>query len=122
MARLASLLALGLVLVPAGAASAVGWQRHAPLPAPRTEVAAAAVGDEIVVAGGVVSTSGNRLARSALTFDPVRRRWSVVPGPTPREHLGVTSLGGVVYAVAGRTSGLDTNLTHVESYRPGERR
>jgi hypothetical protein len=42
-----------------------------------------------------------------------------VPGPTPREHLGVASLGGIVYAVAGRTSGLDTNLIHFESYRPG---
>ena len=44
-----------------------------------------------------------------------------VAGPTPREHLGVTSLAGVVYAVGGRTAGLDTNLLHFESFRPGDR-
>ena len=34
----------------------------------------------------------------------------------------MTSLAGIVYAVAGRTAGLDTNLLHFESYRPGDRR
>ena len=53
---------------------------------------------------------------------PRTRRWSVLPGPTPREHLGVTSLAGTVYAVAGRTAGIDTNLLEFESYRPGDRR
>jgi non-specific serine/threonine protein kinase len=33
----------------------------------------------------------------------------------------VTAFGGVAYAVAGRTSGLDTNLLHFESWRPGQR-
>lgn len=65
---------------------------------------------------------GRRLARNALAFDVRTSRWTVVPGPTPREHLGVTSIAGTVYAVAGRTSGLDTNVTHLESYRPGDRR
>jgi hypothetical protein len=76
----------------------------------------------IVVAGGVARVTGTRLARNALALNLRTRRWSIVPGPRPREHLGVTSLAGTVYAVAGRTSGLDTNVTHVESYRPGERR
>jgi hypothetical protein len=71
-----------------------------------------------VVAGGV--TTGGRLARKALSFDIAKRRWALVPGPTPREHLGVTSLSGVVYAVGGRTSGYDTNVLHFESYRPGD--
>ena len=69
-----------------------------------------------------MTAGAQRLARNALSFDLRTRRWSVVPGPTPREHLGVASLGGTVYAVAGRTAGLDTNLLHFESYRPGERR
>ena len=51
----------------------------------------------------------------------IRSTWSVAAGPTPREHLGVTALAGVVYAVGGRTSGLDTNLLHFESFRPGDR-
>jgi Kelch motif protein len=98
------------------------WRALPRLPSPRAAAGAAIAGGRIVVAGGVVRTSGTRLARNALSFDLKTRRWSVVPGPTPREHLGVTSLAGVVYAVAGRTSGLDTNLTRFESYRPGDRR
>jgi hypothetical protein len=98
------------------------WQTLPRLPAPRAAAGAALVQDRMVVAGGVVRVDGRRLARKALAFDLRTRRWSVVPGPTPREHLGVTALGGRVYAVAGRTSGLDTNLTHLESYRPGDRR
>ncbi|HXG75081.1 MAG TPA: hypothetical protein VNJ53_00780, partial [Gaiellaceae bacterium] len=81
---------------------------------------AALAAGRIVVAGGV--TAGGRLARNALALDLRTRRWSVVPGPAPREHLGVTGYRGVVYAVAGRTAGLDTNLPRFESYRPGERR
>ena len=89
------------------------------MPFPRAASGAAAVGRRIVVAGGI--GAGRRLARNALSFDLVTNRWSVIAGPTPREHLGVTSLAGTVYAVGGRTAGLDTNLLDFESYRPGDR-
>jgi non-specific serine/threonine protein kinase len=98
------------------------WQALPRLPFPRAAAGAGVVRGRIVVAGGVVQTNGPRLARKALSFDLGKRRWSVVPGPTPREHLGVTSFGGTVYAVAGRTSGLDTNLSFFESWRLGDRR
>ena len=96
------------------------WRALPRMPFPRAAAGAAAVGRQIVVAGGI-GTPG-RLARNALLLDLRSRRWSVVAGPTPREHLGVTSLAGIVYAVAGRTAGLDTNLLHFESYRPGDKR
>jgi Kelch motif len=96
-----------------------GWRALPRMPFPRAAAGAAVAGGKIVVAGGV--TTGGRLARNALSFDLRTRRWSIVPGPTPREHLGVTSLAGTVYAVAGRTSGLDTNLLQFESYEPGAR-
>jgi hypothetical protein len=96
------------------------WRALPPMPFPRAAAGAAVARGKIVVAGGV-TTGAQRLARNALSFDLRTRRWSVVRGPTPREHLAVASLGGVVYAVAGRTSGLDTNLIHFESYRPGDR-
>jgi N-acetylneuraminic acid mutarotase len=97
-----------------------GRWRHLPrMPFARAAAGAAVAGGKIVVAGGVTA-GAQRLARNALAFDLRTRRWSVVPGPTPREHLGVASLAGTVYAVAGRTSGFDTNLLHFESYRPGE--
>jgi Kelch motif len=96
------------------------WRSLRQMPFARAAAGAGVAGGKIVVAGGV-TTGATRLARNALSFDLRTRRWSLVPGPTPREHLGVASLGGVVYAVAGRTSGLDTNLIHFESYRPGDR-
>jgi N-acetylneuraminic acid mutarotase len=96
------------------------WRALRPMPFARAAAGAAVARGKIVVAGGV--TTGGRLARNALSFDLRARRWAIGPGPTPREHLAVASLGGIVYAVAGRTSGLDTNLIHFESYRPGERR
>ncbi len=95
------------------------WRALPRMPFPRGAAGAGVAGNRIVVAGGV--GAGGRLARNALSFDLRTRRWTVVPGPTPREHLGVTAFGAVVYAVAGRTSGLDTNLLHFESYRPGDR-
>jgi N-acetylneuraminic acid mutarotase len=97
------------------------WTRLPDLPEPRAAAGAAFVGGRLYVAGGVVRTQGQRLATRALRFDPAARRWSRVPGPTPREHLGVTSLGGRLYAVAGRKFGFDTNLDLFESYRPGAR-
>jgi N-acetylneuraminic acid mutarotase len=96
------------------------WRALPPMPFARAAAGAGVARGKIVVAGGV-TTGATRLARNALSFDLRTRRWSVVPGPTPREHLGVASLAGTVYAVAGRTSGLDTNLIHFESYRPGDR-
>jgi len=96
------------------------WRALPRMPSARAAAGAAVARGKIVVAGGI--TGGpRRLARNALAFDLAARRWSVVPGPTPREHLGVASLAGTVYAVAGRTAGLDTNLLHFESYRPGDR-
>jgi N-acetylneuraminic acid mutarotase len=96
------------------------WRSLPRLPFARAAAGAAVAAGKVVVAGGVTS-GATRLARNALSFDLRTRRWSVVPGPSPREHLGVTGFGGTVYAIAGRTAGLDTNLLTFESYRPGDR-
>ena len=96
------------------------WRALPRMPFPRAAAGAGVSGRRIVVAGGI--GEARRLARNALVFDLRTRRWSSAPGPTPREHLGVTSFAGPVYAVAGRTAGLDTNLLHFESWRPGQSR
>ncbi|HET9461567.1 MAG TPA: kelch repeat-containing protein [Gaiellaceae bacterium] len=96
-----------------------GWRPLPKMPFPRAAAGSGVAGRQIVVAGGI-GVNG-RLARNALSFDLRTNRWSVIPGPTPREHLGVTALAGTVYAVGGRTAGLDTNLLTFESYRPGDR-
>jgi N-acetylneuraminic acid mutarotase len=77
------------------------------------------VAGRLYVVGGVVRSGV--LARVAFALDLRRDRWTTVPGPTPREHLAVAALAGKVYAVAGRTAGIDTNLTVVESLMPGGR-
>jgi hypothetical protein len=92
------------------------WTPLPPMPAPRAAAGAAVVRDKLYVVGGVEAPG--RLAREAFAFDLDNARWSVIRGPRPREHLGVTALGGRVYAVAGRTGGLDTNLAVVESFDP----
>jgi hypothetical protein len=61
------------------------------------------------------------LARRAYALDLRTLRWRIVPGPTPREHLGVAALGGLIYALGGRTAGFDTNRATAERYDPRRR-
>lgn len=94
------------------------WRRLAPMPEGRAAAGAAVVGSRLYVVGGV---GPNGLARRAFAYDLRRGRWTSFAGPTPREHLAVTAAGGRVYALAGRRAGIDTNVTALESYRPGAR-
>ena len=92
------------------------WNPLPPMPAARAAAGAAVVRGKLYVVGGVEAPG--RLARDGYALDLTTRRWSAIPGPRPREHLGAAALGGLVYAVAGRTSGIDTNLDVVEAYDP----
>jgi N-acetylneuraminic acid mutarotase len=92
------------------------WVPLPSMPAPRAAAGVAVANGKLYVVGGVEAPG--RLGRDAFAFDFEARRWSVVAGPRPREHLGAAAVGGVVYAVAGRTGGLDTNLDVVEAYDP----
>jgi non-specific serine/threonine protein kinase len=95
------------------------WRRLPRMPGPRAAAGAGIVDGILYVVGGV---GPNGLATRAFAFELARKRWSIVPGPTPREHLGVTAFRGRVYAVAGRTAGFDTNLSLVEVFDPETRR
>jgi N-acetylneuraminic acid mutarotase len=88
------------------------WQRLASLPAPRAAAGAAVANQRLYIVGGV--RRPGVLAHVAFAFDLRKRRWSSIKGPTPREHLAAASLGGKVYAVAGRITGIDTNQKKVE--------
>jgi hypothetical protein len=96
------------------------WSVLTPMPAPRAAAGVGIVRDKLYVVGGVEAPG--RLARDAFAYDLDDGRWTVVRGPRPREHLGAASLGGRVYAVAGRTGGLDSNLDVVEAYDPAANR
>src|SRR5262249_6133138 len=100
------------------------WQPLPQLPYGLAAGGAAVVGDTLYLVGGVAGKPEQRiLPARALALDLANpTRWRFVPGPTPREHLGVVASAGRIYAVAGRTAGLDTNLTLLETWAPGERR
>jgi Kelch motif len=96
------------------------WNALPSMPAPRAAAGAAVTHGKLYVVGGVEAPG--RLAGDAFAFDFANRRWSVIDGPRPREHLGAAALGSFVYAVAGRTAGFDTNLDVVEAYDPASNR
>ena len=92
------------------------WRELPRPPEPRAAAAAAAT------AAGKVYVVGGRgpqgLAREMLVLDLRTLRWARLPGPTPREHLAATAIGGLVYVLGGRLGGYDSNLTTVEAYDP----
>src|SRR5204862_8306013 len=92
------------------------WRALPRLPAERAAAGAAVLGGRLYVVGGV---GDRRLARDALELDVRRRRWRLVAGPTPREHLAVVAAQGRLYALGRRTAGFATNVPTVESWRPG---
>lgn len=96
------------------------WQRlPAPPEARGAAAAAATAAGKLYVVGGR-TTRG--LALTTLVLDLRTLRWTRLAGTTPREHLAATALGGLVYAVAGRRAGYDTNLALVEALDPATRR
>ena len=55
---------------------ALEWKRAAPLPVPRSEVAAATVGRELVVIGGFLA-NGNSSKR-VDAYSPAKNRWRMM--------------------------------------------
>jgi N-acetylneuraminic acid mutarotase len=92
------------------------WRRLPPPPEARAAAAAAATAaGKLFVVGG---RDEDGLAETTLVLDLRTLRWSSAPGPTPREHLAATAARGLVYAVAGRKAGIDTNLATFEAFDP----
>ena len=93
MARL--LAATGVAL-----ALAAGWKTGAPLPEPRTEVAAAAAGGELVVVGGFLPDGSNSGRTDA--YSPRLDRWRRLPDlPITVDHAAAASTGRRVYVAGG---------------------
>ena len=97
----------------------VRWRALPRMPEHRAAGGAAVVGGRLYLVGGVGPAG---LARRAFALDLRTSHWSVVPAPTPREHLAVTVAGSRIYALGGRKAGYDTNLATFESWTPGARR
>lgn len=83
-----------------GAARRPGWRLHAPLPEPRSEVAAAAAGEEIVVAGGFLP-DGSTSAR-VDAFAPATNSWRRLPDlPVAVNHAMAAGDGRRLFVVGG---------------------
>jgi N-acetylneuraminic acid mutarotase len=91
------------VLITAVAAltvGAAGWQTHAPMPLPRSEVAATVLRGEIVVAGGYLADGATSAAVAA--YSPTTDRWRTLPDlPVAVNHGMAAAYRGRLYVVGG---------------------
>jgi N-acetylneuraminic acid mutarotase len=94
-------LVLAITLATAVASSAApGWQSAAPLPLPRTEVAGARLGDELVVVGGYLA-DGSSTGR-VDAYSPRTNRWRRLPDfPAKVNHAMAATANGRLYVVGG---------------------
>src|SRR4030081_2382535 len=82
---------------PASAQSVQGtWSLKAPMPAPRGETAAIALGGKLYAIGGSTLSGGAPFSKAVPRneeYDPATDRWRVLaPMPVGRDHLGVAVL------------------------------
>ena len=97
---LAVLAALVFATSGAGAPRALDWKRAAPLPLPRSEVAASTLGSELVVLGGFLA-DGRSSAR-VDAYSPARNRWRRLPSlPVAVNHAVAASDGKRLYLLGG---------------------
>lgn len=79
---------------------ALEWKRGAPLPLPRSEVAATTLGRELVVVGGFLA-DGRSSARVDV-YSPARDRWRRLPAlPVAVNHAMAASDGRRLYVLGG---------------------
>ena len=91
---------LAVTTVAAAGAAPAPWQAHAPLPEPRTEVAAGLARGELVVAGGFTADGGN--SRRADAYSLARDTWRRLPDlPLAFDHAAAASANGTVYVIGG---------------------
>jgi Kelch motif/Galactose oxidase, central domain len=91
------------------------WRALTKMPASRAAAGAVVVGRKLYVVGGVTPRG---LAETMLVLDLDSGSWSQATGPTPREHLGVATADGLVYAVGGRLGGPGSNVAFFEVFDP----
>jgi hypothetical protein len=93
------------------------WTTVAPLPSPRSDLAAYAHGGKIYVFGGCTG-SVVAVTNAVDVYDPVSDTWSTAPAdmPTARSSIyAVGAKGGTVYVIGGQAGGLQ--LTTNEAYK-----
>jgi len=100
----------------ADAQSGGRWSVKTPMPTPRTEVAAAAVGAKIYVIGGF--GRGGDLVEE---YDTAGGRWRRLANlPRALHHIGAAGVGGKIYVIGGYSSGASMNTVY--EYDPAANR
>jgi Kelch motif len=83
------------------------WSSAAPLPSPRSDLAAVAHGGKIYVFGGCLGTPA--AIDDVDVYDPVTDTWSTEPAdlPTARSSMyGVAAKGNRIYVIGGQDGGI----------------
>jgi N-acetylneuraminic acid mutarotase len=90
------------------------WSARAPLPSPRSDLAAVAHGGKIYVFGGC---NGFLFLPDVDVYDPVTDTWSTAPAdmPTARASLVAGIVGNRVYAIGGWSGGPPLAVNEVYS-------
>lgn len=92
-----------------------GWERKAPLPAPRAGYALAEAEGRLYLFGG---WDGTRFTADVFAYDPVEDRWSRRTAmPQPAGYASAVEIAGRVYIVGGFDG--KSALTTVQIYYPG---
>ena len=103
--RSAALLSISLLVGAAGG----DWEQRAPLPTPRSEVAAVVLGGEAVVVGGFLATGDSSSEVDA--YSPAEDRWRRLPDlPIAVNHVMAAAASGKLYVVGGYGGGFRTKL------------
>jgi N-acetylneuraminic acid mutarotase len=95
------------------------WRPVASLPSPRQEIAAAALGGDLYLVGGLVS--GTRATRSVLRYRAAEDRWTAVADyPLAVDHAAAASAQGRLFVMGGSENfNANAPLRKVFAYDPG---
>jgi N-acetylneuraminic acid mutarotase len=89
------------------------WTKRAPLPVPIAEVGVGELEGKVYVVGGSEQIGRNAPTGSSthnMMYDPATDRWQErAPLPQALGHVGVTELGGKLYAIGGFTADVHMN-------------
>jgi len=112
------LILAAVVLVPALASAATGWERKADMPTARSNFGVAALNGKVYVAGGLIEGFPDIATDIVEVYDPGANTWSSVARmPGPRHGLVLLAVQGMLVAAGGAADGsapaTPTNSTFV---------
>jgi N-acetylneuraminic acid mutarotase len=91
------------------------WTGGKDMPSPRGAGGICFYDSAIYYAGGI--DQKKQISNTLFKYDLRTNHWDSLPSmPTPRDHLRMEAVNGVLYAISGRKDDLRFNLTCVEAF------